>query len=300
MWIIFFTFALFINTTIFFFMSIFAILFYFGSGMFISFVLLLGLSLLYKVPGAVFEVQNDSSLRVVGVALLVLTLPVVFELFRDFFPTGSVFADYVIPSVDALAAAFLTLAVFSFLRHNRYAVLSFLAIGVSALVVFLFVAIFGQVQIFLVLVGIWLIALLAVSVVRAIRFRASIKCGNSFRVVVLLLFFLLNFVLNPFFLYVSITARDVQLFSVYFSLTWMSMGIVLLNVVISSFAASDDEGGEPLQAVGAADVPEVPLADDSDRRTADDYFSVDQQQKMKAQLEKIMVKDKCIVRPTCV
>lgn len=279
-----------------FYMPIFTILFYFGSGMFISLVLLLGLSLLYRCPGAIIESHNGTALRRIGFALLMLTVPALLELIRDFLPAGTIFSAYLIPAVDVLVAALFLWTNYSFFKQYGYAVLPFAAISLSASLTLLPLAI-SMLSLFVGLVGAWLTVMLVISAIRVVRCRASIKMcrlrGDHRRLAGLILLFVLNFALNPFFLYASVAARAINIFYVFFSLMWMSMGIVLLNTLLSSLAHMSAEVGEPTLTDNTATTPdEVPLTDDPDRRTADDYFTADQQQKMKAQLEKMMAKDK--------
>lgn len=263
--------------------------------MFISLVLLLGLSLLYRCPGAIIEAHNGTALRRIGFALLMMTVPALLELIRDFLPAGTIISAYLIPAVDVLVAGLFLWTNYSFFNQYGYAVLPFAVISLSASLTLLPLAI-SMLSLFVGLVGAWLTVMLVISAIRVVRCRASIKMcrlrGDHRRLAGLILLFVLNFALNPFFLYASVVARAINIFYVFFSLMWMSMGIVLLNTLLSSLAHMSAEEEEPPLANDTPVPAEEPLSDDPDRRTADDYFTSDQQQKMKAQLEKMMAKDK--------
>ncbi|MCQ2273268.1 MAG: AraC family transcriptional regulator [Bacteroidales bacterium] len=277
-------------------MSALTVLFYFGLGMFVPFVLLLGLSFLDKSPNAVFVAWRRTSLRRVGVALLMLTIPVLLELFRDFLPAGSIFSDYLLPSVDVLASVFLLWSVFLFLRQGGYSVLPFTFIVLSALLILLCLVFIMRVDVFLMLVGLWLFVLLLIFADRAIRHRALSMSDNSdgvhFHVAGLSFLFLLNFIVNPLFLYVCVSVRAINFFSAFFLLAWMSMGLVVLRATLSTLAGNNTEPESPMLMDDAVVSIEETLTDNAVFRTADDCFSIVQQKAMKAQLEKMMRKGK--------
>lgn len=286
-------------------MPINSILFYFASGMFITLLLFLGGALVLSRPSTFEERKHLPTFRRIGAVLLVAILPVVFGMFGNLIPRGVVFWDYLVAVVDTAVAVMLVWATCSFLYIKQFSYRPLFLIIIPSLAIFLFFVLYKNIAIVEILVAVWLVATMSVSVAQAVRHRKQLAVLymniDHFRFAWLAVFFIWNFGVNPFLLYGYLVGSEVCLFYVLFIFVWMSSGIVVLYGIVTQsadFLVDEAEVGGGVRAVNQY-VTNLCNDEDftSDRRTADDYFTPEQQMKMKARLEAMMNKDKIYRSP---
>lgn len=274
-------------------------LYYMSVGAYICAALLLGLALglgVFKLRPAGGQTPP---MRLAGIALLVDVVPTSLHVVQKAFLPDSPVFWYIFPFTDLLVTSLFILAGMSLVSGKYPSATALRWVGLSALSLYVVFLLTGSQLIFSVLTIMWIICLILLVVNHVRKYNQSLSFHysnvDSHRKTWFLYILLWAFVVYPVYKVFSLGTVGSDVFYIIYALSQVAL-YVILSRNVSVQTTTENEATISLQEF----VEETDGSGDSTTGaglSASDFFPEDQQQKMLAELTKMMEEEKLYRNP---